>query len=193
MDSERCDVRLAVRVEDSAGNRLGGSQYANLEACVVVLARDEHSGMWQAWDPDSYSITVPATVRDMSGLKFTAQMDDTTARVTGREWYGAHVGYESSRLIERDAAARMNRVLGQLQRRLDKFERDLGTWRHPADLLIRVALVVCDTPVPFIRHVGSGDDFEGTGYRSMSADDLRYWLDGQVKAWRDKHGVPDPE
>ena len=43
--------------------------------------------------------------------------------------------------------------------------------------------------MPLRRRVSDGQDWEGTGYRSMDPDALRWWLDDQAAKWRDKYGI----
>ena len=62
------DVRLLAWFETSNG--FGLTRYAHLQVRAVVLAPDKYAsdGRWDAHDPGSYSIDVPAAVRALASL-----------------------------------------------------------------------------------------------------------------------------
>jgi hypothetical protein len=185
-DQPRPDVRLHVRFEDSpySGYR-PGERYAHVYAVPVILARDKYGDQrWDAHDPDSYSVDAPGTVRAMSGLKIRAQLDDHN-----RGFYAYRLAYSLDEMDLRKAE-RAVAVLRRLDKRMTALASQFG---HPRDLAaflahLAVALVPRE-PKPFIRRVSDGRDWEGTGYRSMDPDALRWWLDDQAAKWRDKYGI----
>src|SRR5260370_39372410 len=104
--AEKPDVRFYVEVVDSAGNRLGGSQYGNFYARAMILAPDRFAerNPYTLHDPDSYSIPDPgAGYRALAGLEISAQCDDSA-----RDFYGWAVHYRRGTVRPGPAADIMN-------------------------------------------------------------------------------------
>jgi hypothetical protein len=197
------DVRLHVRFEDGSSHRFGGDLYGHIIVVPVIVARREGDDKADAHSCNTYSLEVPAAVKALHGLTVSAQMDESTAKVPGRLFYGYEVHYHRERLNLRDAEA----ILPVL-RRLDKRMTELtGTFGAPQDLTaylarLAVALLPKGTGHPFVRRLGTVDssgqpraeeDYEWTGHRSMDVDQLRYWIQRQAELWRGKHGIVLPE
>ena len=182
----RPDLRLHVHFEDSPYNSWG-SKYAHVYVTPVVMARGKYGDQrYEAHSVDSYDIDVPAAVSALKGLRVKAQIDDHSGR-----FYGYRVHFD----IEQLDLAKAERVIPVL-RRLDKRMTALADrFGHPRDLtafLAHLADAMGLSGKSFVRRVDAEQDIEGHGHRSMDADALRYWLDGQAQDWRKRHGITEP-
>ena len=129
------DVRFAVTIQDSSGNRYGGTQYRNFAARAYILARDKYRDdhAYELHSPDSYSVEAgPARV--LAGLQITAQADDSTMRKPGDEWYAWTVSFDRSRVELRDAED-MLPVLRKIDKRIAKLTAELGQPGHARPVL----------------------------------------------------------
>ena len=180
------DVRLHVLFEPSPYNGPGMTAYAHVYVQPVVLARAKYGDKrWDAHDPDSYSIDAPASVRALAGLRVKAQADN---HADGHSFYAYKVAYDGDMDLRKMDAA--HPVLRRIDKRMTVLADRFG---HPRDLPAFLAhladALLPKTPRPFIRRVEDGNDFEGTGYRSMDAAGLRYYLDGALAEWRKSAGT----
>jgi len=135
---------------------------------------------------DSYDIDVPAAVSALKGLRVKAQIDDHSGR-----FYGYRVHFDIEQLDLREAE-RVIPVLRRLDKRMTALADRFG---HPRDLtafLAHLADAMGLSGKSFVRRVTDDADYEGHGHRSMDADALRYWLDGQAQDWRKRHGIAEP-
>src|SRR5260370_31347445 len=121
--AEKPDVRFYVEVVDSAGNRLGGSQYGNFYARAMILAPDRFAerNPYTLHDPDSYSIPDPgAGYRALAGLEISAQCDDSA-----RDFYGWSVPHPRDRVTLADAE-NMIKVLRRVDKRAEALKAEYG-------------------------------------------------------------------
>jgi hypothetical protein len=177
------DLRLAVRFEDSPYNGWG-SKYAHVYVSPVVMARGKYGDQrYDAHDVDSYDIDVPASVSALKGLRVQAQIDDTSGH-----WYAYRVHFDIDQLDLREAERALP-VLRRIDRKMTALSDQFG---HPRDLvqfLAHFANALGLSGKPFVTRVTDDADYEGHGHRSRDVDSLRYWLDDQVKTWRERHGI----
>lgn len=183
------DLRLHTEFADSTANRINwGSMYAHVHIRPVVLARGQYGAReWGAWDPDSYEYAGRTeALRALSGLEISAQIDNSSE---AQDWYGYHVRYAGTD-VDLAKAEQILPVLRRINKRMTA-QRDTYGWPRdfPAFAAHFAAALVPRVRSPFIRRVPDDHDIEGTGYRSTNAEGLRYWLDDEVKAWREKYGV----
>ncbi len=167
------DIRLLVVVQASDSF---GDHYLKFTGHIQVMAPDGlHS-------PGSYATDYRAP--ELEGLQVTAQRDPSS-----RDFYGWSVNFQPYK-VALDDAERMVRVLRKAERRMTALTVKYGA---PADLPAFAAYLMSDLATcerPYIRRVAHGEpDFEGTGYRTMSVEDLRHWLASQVTEWQKAHGI----
>lgn len=190
-DTIKADVRFAVTISESSGNRYGGTQYRNFAARAYILARDKYSSdhAYELHSPDSYSVDA-GPARALAGLQITAQADDSTIRRPGDEWYGWEVSYDRSRVKLADAEEILP-VLRKIQKRLDKLTSELGRPATLAQYCAYVASAITARTSVFMRSIPASQDYEATGYRSMDADALSYHLQSDAQEWRKNHGIDE--
>jgi hypothetical protein len=182
------DVRIYVQFEK--GQHYSGScDYAHFTARPLVWGCENYGdrdGAPSLFSPDSYSIDVPQKTRELSGLEISGQIDERPNSV----WYGWHVGYRKHLIELRDAESVL-RVLRTVDRSMRKISEEYGA---PVDMAAYVTHAVKTFTSRANRRVYMRDlrpdepDFDGTGYRSMDTDALRWWLADQVMAWRKERG-----
>lgn len=183
------DVRFAVTIADSDGNRYGGTQYRNFAARAYILARDKYSDThaYELHSPDSYSVE-GGKARVLAGLTITAQADDSTMGRPGDEWYAWTVSYDRHRVELRDAEEILP-ILRKITKRLDKLTAELGRPATLAQFCAYAASAVTPRTNVFMRAIPASQDYEATGYRSMDADALSYHLQSDAQEWRKNHGI----
>jgi hypothetical protein len=184
--SDKADVRFYVEVHDSSGNAFGGSQYAHFTARCMILARESHGQSDATYpvalhSPDSYSI--PGTARHLAGLEITAQMDESS-----REWYGWNVHYVRERVELRDAEE-IVKVMRKITKRMDDIASQYGRPTDLGSFCGHAVAAIAGHGSVFMRSVKPENDCEGTGYRSMDVDSLRYHIEDETREWRKKHGI----
>jgi hypothetical protein len=182
-------LRLHVRFEDSPYNS-PGDRYSHVYVMPVVMGRGKYGQQeFTAYDVDSYEIDdVPAAVRALKGLRVQAQMDDHSAACYG---YRVHFGAEHDQLDLREAE-RILPVLRRIDRKMTALSDRFGYPRDLETFLSHLADALGITGKPFVRRVTDGQDYEGTGHRSMDTDALRYWLADETSKWRERHSIPVP-
>jgi hypothetical protein len=103
-------------------------------------------------------------------------------------FYGYRVHFDIDQLTL-DEGERALPILRRLDKRMTALSDQFG---HPRDLvqfLAHLASALGLTGQPFVTRVNDDADYEGHGHRSRDVDSLRYWLDDQAKAWRERHGI----
>ena len=185
------DLRLHVMFEDPHYNRNSwdGSRFAHVYVTPVVIARGKFGDRrCEAFQVDSYEIDVPDSVRALKGLKIRAQMDESSAARGEDGWYGYRLAFacEELTLAESD---RIAPVLRRLSKRMEATADQFGYPRTLVQFLSHLVNALGLKGQPFARSVGTDDDYEGTGQRSMNVESLRYWLDDRAKDWRAKYGI----
>jgi len=180
------DLRLFVRVESSNSF---GDRYAHVYVQPVVLARGKFGRQeYDAYDVDSYEIDgVPEGVSALKGLRVKAQMDTSTARGAS-PWYAYRVHFDGGQVDVREAE-RILPILRRLDKRMTVLSDRYGYPRDLETFLAHLADALGLTGQPFVRRVDAEADYEGHGHRSMTVDSLRYWLQDQVKAFRERYGI----
>jgi hypothetical protein len=154
---------------------------------VIGTASHEHRP--DAHAVDSYSLDVPDGIRALAGLSIRAQMDECTARKPGEEWYAYRLAFSVENLTLAEAD-RIHPVLRRISTRMDALAAKFG---YPRDLVMFLshladALRIADGQ-PFVRGVPADQDVEGHGHRSMNPDSLRWWLNDQASAWRERYSI----
>jgi hypothetical protein len=182
------DVRLYVRFEDSSH---GGwdSKFAHVYARPMILAHDRYgSHELTLHDADSYSIEDPGTaVRALHNLTVSAQTDGSH-----HGFYGYEVTYTPREVTLRTAET-MLPVLRRLDKRMTALADRFGRPQDLAGFLAHLADALGLGGQPFMRPLNAGEaDYEGTGYRAMDADGLRWWLADETAKWRERHGIETP-
>ena len=185
-------LRLHCTFRDAARDSAGMTKYAHFDVEAVILAPDKYGPdkrRLAPLDPDDAAWDDP--VRELSGLRYTTQMDDDSA-LSGGGWYCGQLGFRPKYggLADLDQARRFAKVLGRLDRATRKLEGQFG---RPADEAARMAYLARALGIkdshPFTVPLDGGDDMHGIGARPMDADQLRWWLHGQVAEWRKRYGL----
>ena len=177
------DLRLAVRFEDSPYNSFG-DHYCHVYVMPVVMARGKYGDQrYEAHNVDSYDIDVPASVSALKGLRVKAQMDDRSGY-----FYGYRVHFDIDQ-ITLDEGERALPILRRLDKRMTALSDQFGYPRDIVQFLAHLANAMGLAGKPFVTRVTDEADYEGHGHRSRDVDSLRYWLDDQAKAWRERHGI----
>jgi len=190
--SDKPDLRLHVAFEEDPYGSSFGTSYAHVRAMPAVLARDKYGQHeWFAHAVDSYSVDGPqpdARMRNLDGLKVSAQADNHSGDDNG--FYGFELTFEPSRKPTLHELERILPVMRRIDKRMTALRDQYGYPRDLAAYLSYLATAVCPgVKRPFIRRVDDGHDIEGTGYRSMDTEALRWWVDRELKRWREKVGV----
>jgi hypothetical protein len=126
-------------------------------------------------------------------MRVTSQIDNTS-----RGFYGIRVEYEpSGGTVDLRDVETMLQPLRRVAKGMDKLAETFGRPQDlPAFLAHFAHVLIPKQPRPFMRAVtytGHDDDYEGSGYRSMEPDVMRWWIDDQLKAWRERNGISVPE
>lgn len=188
----RPDIRFAVTITGDDSYAYSMAQYRHFTARAYILARDKHSdtSAYELHDPDSYSVDTGAA-RVLAGLQITAQADINSMKRAGDEWYAWGIAYKRTAVKLRDAEEILP-VLRKIAKRIDKLSGELGRPKSLAQFCAYAASAVTAERKPFMRRVGpDASDYEGTGYRSMDANDLASHLWHDAAEWRKNHGI-DP-
>jgi hypothetical protein len=185
------DLRLFVRFEDSQHHGWG-TRYSHVYVQPVVLGRDhDGAGKYEAWNVDSYSLEIPASVRALAGLTVRAQMDESTAQGPA-PWYGYRVMFADADVTLADAE-RMLPILRRIDRKMTALSDRFGYPRDLPGFLAHLADALGLAGKPFVTRVTGDADYEGHGHRSRDVDSLRYWLDDCARDWRKRHSIPEPD
>jgi hypothetical protein len=182
------DVRWAIGFREAEYH--GGSRYVHITARAMILGRSTVDNQLGLFDPDSYELPYRAANRALHGLQVTAQSDQDHMRYAGGEFYGWEVGYDRH-LVDLAGAEDIVKALRKVNRKMDALTRELGRPATIAQYITYVARAFAsgDSSRVFVRYVGEDNDYEGTGYRSMDADDLAGHIWNQCAEWRKRYGV----
>lgn len=187
------DIRLEVTVRPSPYNDSWSTRYVHFTARVMIAGTGRFgdvAGRPVIVAPDSSELPYDTAVRAYTGLVITAQADDSSLARPGSEFYGWHVGYESSTPIDLDRMETAVKVLRKIRVAMDKLEREVGRPLTISQFAAHAARGVTANPRPFLRPVRRDqDDYEGTGYRSMSASDMDYHVSSECTELRKKFGI----
>ena len=130
-----------------------------------------------------YGISVPGDLDDFQVYGWRSSRyssDKLFARAEYRQVYS----------IDEQKAETMLKRMRQVNRKVRQLSEKYGHAGTAAQAAAYVAEAIGATSdQPFIRKVDAAQDFDGTGYRKMSASELAYWLADQERAWEKKHGV----
>jgi hypothetical protein len=183
------DVRLYVRFDDSRYGGYDSDRFAHVTAQPLILARDRYGNHeLTLHDPDSYGIEDPgAAVRALKGLTVRAQTDGSS-----HGFYGYEIVYKLDEVPLRTAET-MLPVLRRLDKKMTALADRFGRPQDLAGYLAHLADALGLGGQPFMRPLNADEaDYEGTGYRAMDADGLRWWIADETAKWRERHGIETP-
>ena len=175
------EIRLHVTFEES--QYFGDTRYAKIIARAYVLAPDRyHDGKLGLFTPGSYEID-GARAGELECLEITSQVSDNYP-----DPYAWKVQYNGT-AFELERAEAAVKVLRRINATMTKLDAE---WGRPGDLatyMVRAAKALTNEPKPFMASVKPEHDYEGTGYKTMGPDELRYWIQDQLKEWRKKYNI----
>jgi hypothetical protein len=115
----------------------------------------------------------------------------TAQREPGKDWYGWRVSYAEPYRVELPEAEAMVTVLRRIDRGMRRLAERYGSPADLAAFMSHLADVLGCRTAAFGRRVTAEHDFDGTGYRWMDADALRYWLGSETRTWDAAHGTAE--
>ncbi len=183
------DIRFAVTITKDTHDSFGdGYRHFRATACVLGVDKYGSTGRPELLSPTDYS--VPSTAKPLAGLQITAQSDSDSMKRPGDEWYAWQVEY-GRHTVKLADAEEMLPVLRKISKRIDKLTVEMGYPSTLAQFCTYAVKALTSERQPFMRKVPDGQDYEGTGYRSMDANALSYHLQSDAQEWRKNHDI-DP-
>lgn len=188
---EKPDLRIYLRFEESP-NYGDGSRFAHVYASPMILAVGKYASnrKLDLWSPDASDVGADESVRALDGLRISSQVSNSDPqRLYGYD----RPEYEASRGVDLRRAESMIVWLRKLDREMKKRNDKFGYPQDYPQYLSYLADILCPAQrQPFMRRVTGVDydqDYEGSGYRSMDTSTMRFWVDEQLKSWRERHGI----
>ena len=164
-----------------------GSHYFHVNAVPVrwestVVGEPE----WPRWSP--FSGTEQAFA-NLDGLTVSSQLDEAS-----RLFYAMRVSYEARDIDEARATA-IAKTLRKVTKRMDAIQDREGYAQDIASYLRRVAdgLGATQAHAFIVYPLDHKLWHDGSRYRTVTVDGLRYHINDAVKAWRTKYGIELPE
>jgi hypothetical protein len=167
MPEETKDFRLQVGVKVNASF---GDRHLSFRAEVVERrANGQPYGLSCGWTD---------LERGLDNLGVTAQ---ASVGIGTEHFYGYELEYLEPYTVNARRLDAMSKTMRRLTAKLEKMAATLGSPEDLPAFMARVAVALGITKAPFMVLVDADHDFQGTGYREMDADTLRYWIGEQLK------------
>jgi len=193
----RPDLRFLFHVEDVTARHT--SPLLTLRADIAQWVAVNHDGTVRT-PADEHRGTPPGG-HELRNCSWTSRWDGLagewdaftlTAQAHGpASWYGCQADFRQPFTVDLPRAQAMVKILRKLDARMRSLSAQYGQPAGVAEWAARVYAVTGGTPGhPFGRHVGGpGPDLDGTGWQWMDTGELRCWLDSQLAAFCQAHGL----
>jgi hypothetical protein len=182
------EIRIYVTFEPPSDRYRSGRNYGHIYARPMILGESKFEPGQALFSPGSYEVEPrpAAKWKALDNLQASAQFDDDSERV-----YGSSVEYDERPAVTLHRAEQMILWLRKLDKHMTEISRAFGYPQDfPAYLAHFAQALIPKTPRPFWRDLDGQPDIEGTGYRAMDAESLRWWINGQMTEYRKNAGLP---
>lgn len=184
------EIRIYVAFAPDDRRYTRDRNYGHVYGRPMILGSSEYEPGRALFSPNSYEIEPRPGYRwrTLDGLQASGQFDDDSGRV-----YGQEIEYDRRPTTNLREAEEMVVWLRKIDKGMRAVQQQFGYPRDfPAFLAHFAAVLVPKAVQPFWRSLTAEErNIEGTGYRAMDAESVRWWLNEQMAEYRKNAGLPE--